>query len=501
MANREELLQSFRTYVKKMQDYQSALALLGWDARTHMPKRGVEGRASAIGTLSAELFTQKTSDKMASFLEELSLVADSLDQTTRRMYEECKKQYDRQVLIPADRYEAMTVLVSQSESVWQEARKTSNFTLFQPYLQKIVDMKREFIGYWGYEDHPYNALLADFEPGVTVAMLDDVFAGLRAPTVNLLRRIEAAQQPDDTFLSRHYDPEKQRKFSLFILKEMGYDFDAGCLDETAHPFETSIAPGDIRVTTHFFPNFLNAALFGTIHEGGHALYEQNIAADLIGTNLHSGTSMGIHESQSRFWENVIGRSYEFWQRYYGDLKNMFPSELSDVSLDHFYAAINAVKPSLIRIEADELTYNLHIMLRYEIEKGLIAGDLQVKDLPEIWNAKMKDYLGVMPDSDANGVLQDIHWAGGDFGYFPSYSLGNIYAAQITRALEKDIPNYREHVTSGNLSEIRNWLVRHIYQYGSLLTPGEVLQSVTGESANSEYILDYFEKKFVPLYKL
>lgn len=501
MRNTETVVQSFRAYVSRMVDYQSALALLEWDARTQMPKKGMLGRSSAIGTLSAELFRMRTSDQMADYLKELALVTEELDRTTKRMVAECKKEYDRQVKIPADRYEALTVLVSQAEAVWQVAREQSDFLMFVPYLQKIVDLKREFIGYWGYEGHPYNALLDAFEPGITVQILDELFHSLRNQTVNLLNQIQAAQPVNDQILHKTYTPAKQQAFCFFLLRQMGYDLEAGRLDETAHPFETSIAPGDIRVTTRFIEHFLNSALFGALHEGGHALYEQNIASELIGTNLHEGTSMGIHESQSRFWENIIGRSYEFWERYFGDLQQTFPDELGDVDLVDFYAAVNAVQPSLIRVEADELTYNLHIMIRYELEKQLISGELQVVDLPVAWSTMTKDYLGIEPDNDAHGVLQDIHWAGGDFGYFPSYTLGNIYSAQIAHALERDMPDFRERVRNGQLTDIRDWLVERIYQHGKLVTPSEVIQSVTGEPANEAYLVQYLRDKYMPLYNL
>ncbi|CAK4814168.1 unnamed protein product [Aphanomyces euteiches] len=282
---------------------------------------------------------------------------------------------------------------------------------------------------------------------------------------------------------------------------MGYDFDAGRLDETVHPFATGLNPGDVRITTRYLEDDVVSALFGTIHEGGHALYEQNISADLIGTNLCTGTSMGIHESQSRFWENMIGRSSSFWGRYYADLQKTFPGQFDDVSVEAFYKAINEVKPSLIRIEADELTYNLHIMIRYEIEKALFNETITAAELPQFWNEKYKEYLGVEPSNNEEGVLQDVHWSSGAFGYFPSYALGNMYAAQIRHTLQQRMPNFEELVKQGNLLPIKEWLVEQIYQYGKSLTPAEIIQQVTGEALNSDYLVAYFEEKYQEIYKL
>ncbi len=500
-VNYEELIPQFRSYLKKMTDYHSAIALLEWDARTHMPKKGIRGRSQAIATLSGEAFRMSVSDQMASFLDQLESQQGSLDQVTARLVEESKKTYERSRKIPPDRYEAFVALTSEAESVWEVARGENDFATFAPYLEKIVDMTREFVDYWGYEGHPYNTLLDQYEVGMTVSVLDDIFSGLRTETVMLLNKIEKKPLVNTGILERYYDPEKQKAFSEFILREMGYDFEAGRLDETAHPFATGIADGDVRITTHYYPNFFNAAIFGSIHEGGHALYEQGISYELIDTPLHSGTSMGIHESQSRFWENMIARSYEFWQCYYGDLQKYFPESLGDVSLDQFYAAINVVRPSLIRIEADEVTYNLHIMLRYEIEKGLIGGDLAVKDLPEIWRENMRENFGIVSPTDSDGVLQDVHWSGGMFGYFPSYALGNIYAAQFAQALERDLPDLKDRVQHGRLPEIRQWLGQNIHQYGALLKPAEILKQVTGETIDAKPLVSYLNQKFSTLYHL
>jgi carboxypeptidase Taq len=374
--------------------------------------------------------------------------------------------------------------------------------LFQPYLEKIIAANLEFIELWGYKDNKYDTLLDMYEPGMTVAKLDEVFGALRKKLVPLVASIQASSnQPETKFLHQIFTKEQQKKFSLFILQQMGYDFEAGRLDETVHPFATGLNPGDVRITTRYLEDDVVSALFGTIHEGGHALYEQNISTELIGTNLCTGTSMGIHESQSRFWENMIGRSLSFWNRYYADLQKMFPGQFDDVSVEDFYKAINEVKPSLIRIEADELTYNLHIMIRYEIEKALFNETITAADLPEFWNEKYKEYLGVEPSTDEEGVLQDVHWSSGAFGYFPSYALGNMYAAQIRNTLLQRMPHFEEHVKQGELLPIKAYLVEQIYQYGKSLTPSEIIKQVTGEALNSDYLVAYFEEKYKDIYQL
>ncbi|MGO4494391.1 carboxypeptidase M32 [Paenibacillus sp. 2RAB27] len=495
-------LASFKAYVRKMKQYEEAISLIYWDMRTGAPKKGIETRSEVVGELSTEVFRMSTSEEMGDYVNFFMQPAEleQLDPISRKMVQECKKEYDRSKKIPADKYQAYVVLTSQAESAWEGAKHNSDWASFQPYLEKIVAATQEFIELWGYEGHKYNTLLDMYEPGMTVEKLDEVFGTLREKAVPLLARISgSANQPNRSFLDQQFDIGKQKQFSLAILKQMQYDFDAGRLDETVHPFATALNPGDVRITTRYLPNDITSALFGTIHEGGHALYEQNISTDLVGTNLCSGTSMGIHESQSRFWENVIGRSKQFWDRYYGELQTTFSGQIDEVGVDDFYRAINHIEPSLIRIEADELTYNLHIMIRYELEKGLFSGTIAVADLPAAWNAKYEEYLGVTPPNDGEGVLQDVHWSGGAFGYFPSYALGNMYAAQFTNTLRKELPNFDSLIAEGNLAPIKAWLTEKVYQHGKLLTPNEIIQQVTGEPLNPEYLVAYLEEKYSEVY--
>ncbi|MGE5632290.1 MAG: carboxypeptidase M32 [Caulobacteraceae bacterium] len=500
----QQMLTEFQELVKRIKYYNDALSLLYWDLRTGAPKKGVPQRAEVIGMLSSEAFNLSTSIQMEEYLDYFEEPENSsrLDKIMRAVVKECRRDFDKYKKIPAEKHKEYVILTSEAESVWEDAKNTNNFELFRPYLERIVDFNLEFIELWGYKGNKYNTLLDFYEPGMTVDKLDMIFGELRSKIVPLVAKIkEAPNQPNDSMLKKYFDPDKQEEFSLFILKEMGYDFEAGRLDESEHPFTIGINPGDVRITTHYYPNDFSSALMSSLHEGGHALYEQDISTDLNGTPLNTGASMGIHESQSRFWENLIGRSYNFWKYYYKDLQAMFAEQSKGVTLEEFYRAINKVEPSLIRVDADEVTYNLHIMIRYEIEKALINKEIKVADLPRIWNEKMKEYLGIVPPDDTRGVLQDIHWAGGSFGYFPSYSLGNIYSAQFYNTARREIKDFDHLLRRGKLIEIKEWLAEKIHKYGKLLEPAEILKAVTGEEINPKYLVEYLENKYKDIYKL
>jgi carboxypeptidase Taq len=499
-----ETEKKFLDHLKKMTAYKEAVGLIHWDLRTGAPKNGVEQRSEVLGVLSSEVFALSTSDEMAAHIEILSSeeATGQVSEITKKALVECKKDYERNKKIPANEYREYVVLQSKSESAWEKAKNESDFASFQPYLEKLVEFNKKFIQYWGYDGNKYNTLLDDYEPGVTVEILDNVFGQLREKIVPLVQRIaESQNKPVTDFLFKPFPKEEQKGFSLEVLKELGYNFNSGRLDETVHPFATGLNPGDVRVTTKYDEKDFRTAVFGTIHECGHALYEQNISSDLIGTPLCGGTSMGIHESQSLFYENFVGRNMHFWKRNYNVLKEYSEGQFDNVSLEDFYRAINESKPSLIRIEADELTYPLHVMVRYEIEKGLFNDEIEVKDLPEIWNNKMEEYLGVRPQNDAEGVLQDVHWSGGAFGYFPSYALGYMYAAQIKEAMLKDLPNFDQLLEEGNLQSILDWLTEKIHRHGGMKKPLEILQDVTGEGLNAEHLVNYLEKKYGEVYQL
>lgn len=502
-GNEMSVEQSFLDYVKKIGAYQEALGVLYWDMRTGAPKKGIDQRSEVVGVLATDVFNLSTSDELKGLLDQMELELDSVNEVSKRVFEEVKKEYNLSKKIPADEYKKFVVLQSKSESVWEEAKDKNDWNMFQPYLTEMVSTLKKFVEYWGVTDNnSYNVLLDQYEPGMTTEILDQVFSELRERIVSLLKRIsESPNQPNTDFLFKSFDKQKQESFSLDILKQLGYDFDAGRLDETVHPFATGLNRGDVRITTKYDEFDFRSAVFGTIHECGHAIYEQNVAEELTGTPLAGGASMGIHESQSLFYENFVGRNPKFWEQNYEMLQSYSPEQFGEVPMEDFLRAINEVKPSLIRIEADELTYALHIMIRYEIEKGLFNGNLKVEDLPKIWNSKYEEYLGVRPSTNAEGILQDVHWAGASFGYFPSYALGYIYASQFKAAMQKDIPQFDSLLEQGDLAPIKEWLTQNVHQYGALKKPLDILKAATGEGLNGNYLADYLEEKYTRIYKL
>ncbi|WP_099362893.1 carboxypeptidase M32 [Fredinandcohnia onubensis] len=503
-AELQEKVDQFKKLDEKITHLNSVLALADWDQKVMAPKKGRSLFANSIGTLSTEIFKLSISKEMGQLLEVLTddKLYAQLDDVTKATVRERNNFYKQSKSIPSELYNEYIVLTSNANDAWEEARETNNFDIYLPYLERIVEIKKDFTKYYGYEGHPYNALLNEFEPGLTVEVLDPLFANLRKSSIDLLNRINlSSSKPSGEVFEKLYNPEIQKEFNKFLLPRIGFDMNAGRLDETVHPFAQSINTGDVRITTRYLEDNVRSAIFGTIHEAGHGIYEQNINHELEGTSICNGASFGIHESQSRFLENMVGRSEEFWKFFYQDLQNHFPDQLGNLDVNDFYRAINIVEPSFIRVEADELTYNLHIMLRYEIEKGLISGDIAVKDLPNVWNEKMKDYLGIVPPTDTLGVLQDVHWSFGGLGYFPSYSLGNLYAAQILNTIKKELPDFYGHIERGEFSVIQNWLKEKIHQYGAIYTPDELIKKVTGESLNATYLVNYLEEKYSKVYHL
>jgi carboxypeptidase Taq len=497
-------LEKFNALDQKITHFSSIIGLTDWDSKVMAPKKGRNVFAKATGTLRTEVFKLQVSEEMGDLLAVLTSAENSevLDQVTKAKVREYNEFYQKSKSIPADLFQEYSILTAQANDAWEEAREKNEFAIFLPYLEKIVDYKRKFAEIYGYEDHPYDALLDEFEPGLTVKRLDPLFAKLRESSVNLLDRIKKSGKttPEEVF-EQSFEIEKQKEFNRFILPIIGFDMEAGRLDETVHPFAQTVTIGDVRLTTRYVEKNVRSALFGTIHEAGHGIYEQHVNPAYEESVLQSGASFGIHESQSRFLENMVGRSNEFWNYFYPHLVKYFPAQLKNVSVDDFYRAVNSVKPSFIRVEADELTYNLHIMLRYEIEKALIGGEIEVKDLPAVWNQKMQDYLGITPPTDSEGVLQDVHWSFGGFGYFPSYSLGNLYAAQILRTIQKEIPDFDAHIENGRFEVIQEWLRENIHQYGKLYTPNELIIKITGEQLNANYLVEYLEKKYSEVYGL
>lgn len=497
----EQKLVEFKEYIKTMEITKQAIDLIYWDKLVCMPKKAVEGRAEVIGLLSEKLFNQQTSKEMREFLKLFKENSDGLSQVDKAMIKRLDKEYNETKKIPVERYKEFVILTSKSEAAWEEAKDKNDFNIFKPYLSKVVNFQKEFVGYWGYKDHKYNTLLDKYEEGITVEVLDKVFGDLRDALVELLNKIKKSKITINAdLLNSSFDKEKQKELSLYALKLIGFDMEAGRLDESTHPFTTNFTNKDVRLTTHYYEHDLLSALFSTIHEGGHGIYEQNISDDLQDTWLSTGASMGIHESQSRFYENIIGRSEEFLRHLYPKIKELFKS-FDKIDFNEFYKLVNKVEPSLIRTEADELTYSLHVIIRYEIEKALFNDEITVEELPEVWKKKYKEYLGVEPDTDSLGVLQDMHWSDGSFGYFPSYALGNLYGAQIFNTMKKDIPDVYELIAKGDIISITKWLKDNVHKYGSLYSPKELILKVTGEELNSQYFIDYLEEKYSKLYSI
>ncbi len=489
----------------------SAASVLSWDQETHMPAGGGEARAEQIAVLQGIAHDKLVSPDIERFLtatvdpatgQAIDQPGDLWDEPSRSLLREIWRDFSRAKKLPSDFVIRLSRETSLAQQVWAEAKEQNNFRQFLPNLRTVLALKREEAEYLGFKTSPYDALLDVYEPGSTIATLRPLFAQMKARLVPLLKRVtQSPNQIDDSILRHSYDQARQLEFGRLVLIAMGYDFERGRLDLSAHPFTTSFHPTDVRVTTRVHEHELQSCLFSCIHEGGHGLYDQGLDQRYFGTPLGESVSLGIHESQSRMWENCVGRSRAFWQFFYPILQQTFHHQLRGIDLDHFYAAINCVKPSLIRVEADELTYNLHIMLRFEIEQDLIEGRLQPEDLPGVWNQKMQEYLGITPAHDGEGVLQDVHWSFGAFGYFPTYTLGNLYSVQFFEQAKLEIPHLDDEIAAGQLMVLRRWLEQKIHRWGRMFTPDHLAQRVTGKSIDPEPFLTYLEKKYGELYKL
>jgi carboxypeptidase Taq len=500
-VNLNEKLKDVREYIKTKELLEQATGLVYWDMRVGMPKKAVEQRAEVVGYLSSEGYKFTTSEKVKGFIEFFEPHLDELNVIDRAMIEELKRQYDEIKKIPEGKYKEYVILCSKSEAAWEEAKEKNDFNIFKPYLGKVIEFQKEFLEYTGYTGTKYDSLLDKYERGITVEKLDEVFGELRDAIVDLLNRIKNSETNiDDSFFKSKFTKAEQEEFGLFVLSKMGYDFDAGRLDESVHPFTINFGNKDVRITTNYHENEFRSALFSSIHEGGHAIYEQDIPDELMGTGLGAGVSMGIHESQSRFYENILGRSKAFWKYFFPEAKKRF-KQLKDVSFEEFYKAINIVEPSLVRTEADELTYSLHVIIRYEIEKLIFNGEVNLEDLPNIWNEKYKEYLGVEPSNDAEGILQDMHWSDGSFGYFPSYALGNLYGAQMLKKMLIDSPAIFDEVENGNLDTIHQWLKENVHRHGAVYKPADLIKLISGEELNAKYFIKYLNDKYEEVYNL
>ncbi|WP_299459767.1 carboxypeptidase M32 [uncultured Gimesia sp.] len=482
----------------------SCSAVLEWDEQTYLPPEGAEHRANQLALLAGMVHEQATNPEIGNLLLELESNSSSIDDVFEQAnIREARHEYDRATKLPRRLVEELSRVATLSHHAWVQARKNNRFKDFLPWLEQMIDLKREQASATGYQGkNAYDALLDEYEPGATSEMIEQAFIPLRNELVSLVSAIKnSGVTPDTSILTRKYPVEKQREFSVSAAEAIGFRFDAGRLDIAAHPFCSGIGPGDCRLTTRYDEHHFPGAFFGTLHEAGHGIYEQGLCKEHFGTPLGSSTSLGIHESQSRMWENLVGRSHAFWDYFYRPAQKLFPEALGNVDQGAFYRAINDVRPSFIRVEADEVTYNLHIMLRFELEKALISGDLKPADLEAAWNEIFFEYFGITPDTSANGCLQDVHWSAGLIGYFPTYALGNMYAAQFFIAAEKELGDLSQLIARGEFVPLKEWLNQNIHQRGKLFRANRLVEVVAGESLSHEPLIAQLQNKYSELYNL
>ncbi len=481
----------------------SCAGVLSWDHQTYMPPKGgaLRGEQMAfLASLAHQKFTDPKVGELLAAVEASELVRDP-EADAAANARELRRAFDRATKIPSSLVEELARVTTQAQQVWEQAKKKNDYASFQPILAQVVKLKRQEADAVGYKEHPYNALIEEYEPGTTVAELRTLFADLTAELSPLVKKIVASpKQPDKSVLEREFPIDRQKVFAEAAAVAIGFDFAAGRLDTTAHPFCAGFGPGDCRITTRYNPRFFNEAFFGVLHETGHAMYEQGLPAEHFGTPLGVACSFGIHESQSRLWENQVGRGRPFWDHFFPRLRQTFPTALADVSPDAFHFAINDVRPSLIRVEADEATYNLHIALRFELELALLSGDLTTADLPGAWNERFELLFGLKVPDDARGCLQDIHWSFGGIGYFPTYTLGNLYAAQLMDAVRRDLgASLDDDFRRGEFGRLKGWLGTHIHRHGQRFRAGELCRRATGAPLSPKPFLAYLREKFGALY--
>jgi carboxypeptidase Taq len=503
MTKELEKLEQLKAHVARALDLVGASAVLGWDQEVNMPDGGVDGRSQQLSTLSSMAHEIFTSEETGAMLEAAEAEVEGMDYDSDEasLVRVMRREYDKRTKIPTELVIRQSRASSQAFVAWRKAREAKDYAQFQPHLEEIVEIQREKADYLGYEDHPYDALLDQFEPGVTTAQVGTLFNELKAGLVPLTQEIADQPQIDDAFLTETYDADRQWDFTLLLLRDIGYDFNRGRQDKAPHPFTTEFSSGDVRVTTRVNPNRPQAAIFSSVHEGGHALYEQGIPETFERTALSGGATLGLHESQSRLWENQVARSLPFWSYYYPILRAFFPKPLAGVSLETFYRAVNKVEPSFIRVEADEVTYNQHIFVRFELEKALVTGELDVADVPEAWNTKYEEYLGITPPDDALGCLQDVHWSHATIGYFPTYTLGNLMSAQIFSRATEDLPGVESRFAKGEFGSLLDWLRDKVHSHGAKFTAPELMEREFGQSLSAQPLLDYLRTKYTEVYDL
>ena len=498
-----EKFEKLKTLVGEVADLSAIQALIEWDQQTYMPPGGAEVRGHQSATLGSLTHQKFTAPEIGELIEDVKKeLADAApDSDDARYIKVLSKDYDEATKVPSEYVARFAKLTARGHENWAKAREASDFSIFEKDLAEIVEMRKEFVSFFPPKDHPYDTLLDQFEPGMKTAEVQEIFGRLREKQVELLKAIADAKQVDDSFMHLNYAEEQQWDFGVEVATKFGYDWQRGRQDKSVHPFTTSFGINDVRITTRFLEDYVSSALFSTMHEAGHGLYELGVNQAYDRTPLNGGASLGVHESQSRMWENLVGRSMPFWEHFYPRLQEFFPSQLGNVELGAFYKSINKVEPSLIRVEADEATYNMHIMLRLELEIAMIEGSVATKDLPELWNTKMEEYLGVTPPNDAEGVLQDIHWSFGGLGYFSTYALGNLISVQLWEKINAAIPDLDDQIRAGKFDALLGWLRENIHVHGRKYEPQELVQKVTGSKITPEPYLRYLETKYSEIYGL
>lgn len=494
-------LARFKERMAEISDLHNIAAVLDWDQQVNMASGGVKARGNQLAAIGKIAHLKFTSSEVGQLLESLKADASALGADDAAMLHVAQRDYDKATRVPAEFVAEMALATTQAHEAWVEARQKSDYSIFRPHLEKVVELTRKYVSFFPPADQPYDILLDNFEPGMKTADVKEIFSALRPRQVELIKKITAAKQVNNKFLFGKFPEKKQWDFGADVITRFGYDWNRGRQDKSPHPFTTSFGHDDVRITTRFMDNYLASGLFSTMHECGHALYDMGYNPAYERTPLEGGTSLAVHESQSRMWENLVGRSLPFWEYFYPKLKKVFPSRLEGVSLRSFYKGINRVEPSLIRVEADEATYNLHIMLRLEMEIAMLEGKVALKDLPELWNAKMKEYLGLTPPDDAQGVLQDIHWSMGSIGYFSTYALGNLISVQFWEKIRKDIPDLDDQIRKGRFDALLGWLRENVHKHGRKYDPQDLVMKVTGSKITPEPYIRYLTDKYSDIYGL
>jgi carboxypeptidase Taq len=497
-------LQRLKDILAEVTDLSRAAAVLDWDQETNMPPGGVLSRSQQLSTLLTLSHVRFTSNEVGRLLDALEgeVANKHFDSDEASLVRVTRRDYEQERKLPPELVAEAARAGSTARPAWEKARRDADFKVFAPFLEKNVELNRRIADALGYEDRPYDALLDRSEPGLATTELEGLFDEIKKVIVPLIADIARnADAVDDRVLYRGFEPALQVRYALDVVKRLGYDLERGRQDISIHPFSTSFGPGDVRITTRVSRDFFNECLFGSIHECGHAMYNQGIGDYIDRTPLWGGASPGVHESQSRLWENLVGRSQAFWTHFYPSLRSVFPAPLRGVDEEAFFRAVNRSYPSLIRVEADEVTYNMHIMLRFELENELLDGTLKVKDLPEAWNARFKSYLGINVPNDREGALQDIHWSSVSFGIFPGYTLGNLIGAQLMEKARLDLPGLDAQIEKGEFGSLLAWLRKNVHRHGRKFTPNELLERATGKPLTAAPWIAYVQRKFGALYRL